>query len=216
MTRVLPLEHRLVEFVARNMRQADRREISATTDQDLPTHCAAVVACAHLGGVIAAPDGTPACVVFAVRESPGVFQAGMFATDRWPEVAFGATRFVLRRLTPAAMRLGVHRVEARSIEGHDQAHRWLEFLGARRICELPGAGKNWETFHLFAWEPTDPRWIEYALSQGYRPPADPEPSLCERRGVQSITDTQSKEFRHVRPFRSAASASTSTAPARAG
>lgn len=46
---------------------------------------------------------------------------------------------------------GVRRVEARSIAGHDQAHRWLERLGCRRVCELPDHGRDGELFYLYAW-----------------------------------------------------------------
>lgn len=81
-------------------------------------------------------------------------------TPVWAAWALGTRRMV--RVIPAITRwcwaheqklidAGVRRVEARTIEGHDQAHRWLERLGCQRVCDLPDHGHNGELFHLYAW-----------------------------------------------------------------
>lgn len=81
-------------------------------------------------------------------------------TPVWQAWALGTKQLV--RAMPAITRwcwsqeqrlidAGVRRLEARSIEGHTQAHHWLERLGCSRICELPDHGRDGELFYLYAW-----------------------------------------------------------------
>ena len=46
---------------------------------------------------------------------------------------------------------GVERIEARSIITHVSSHRWLEWLGFVKECELPGWGKDKQRFVQYRW-----------------------------------------------------------------
>lgn len=47
--------------------------------------------------------------------------------------------------------LGAVRIEARSIASHAAAHRWLEWLGFRRECDLEQWGKDKQRFVQYSW-----------------------------------------------------------------
>ena len=47
---------------------------------------------------------------------------------------------------------GAHRLECRSMEGHVEAQRWLETIGATREATLHGYGREGEDFHVYTWE----------------------------------------------------------------
>jgi hypothetical protein len=74
-----------------------------------------------------------------------------FATDQFPEIALGLTKFIKDRLFPRYRAEGVHRIECLSMEGYDAAHRWIGVLGLKREAVLPKFGKGGETFFQFAW-----------------------------------------------------------------
>jgi len=159
---VLPLTVGAVGQVLYNLRAADRREIEATVhrfDSDALAH--ATCAC-RLGFVAAAeeplsPEGyggarlTPVAVLAAGELWPGVWQLGLFATPRWPEVGRGVTRFARRWLKPRLLALGAHRAQAFSIADHDEAQRWMLRLGAHCEATLAGWGKGGEDFKVFVW-----------------------------------------------------------------
>lgn len=65
------------------------------------------------------------------------------------------TRFVIDDLVPRKLEQGYRIMEARSIEGHTQAHRWMESTGAHRIGKPFEYGRNGELFHLFRWTVSD-------------------------------------------------------------
>ena len=155
---LLPLSFDAVLAVARDMRAADRREIFATRwDDDQESLALECVNACCIGAVIAGRDNAPIAAIGAVELWPTVWSVWMFATDRWPEVALDATRFVKQRLIPALLDLGLRRAECRSSIAHGQAHRWLEYLGARREAEHRDYGKNGETFIGFHWRAEDVR-----------------------------------------------------------
>ena len=148
---ILPLTPRAVGQVLYNLREADRREIEATVFRfDSDALAAASCAC-RLGFVAAADDLTPVAVLAAGELWPGVWQLGMFATPRWPEVALGVTRHARRWLRGQLRALGAHRAQAFSLAGHAAAHRWMLRLGARCEATLTGWGRGGEDFKVFVW-----------------------------------------------------------------
>src|SRR3546814_15202527 len=54
-------------------------------------------------------------------------------------------------MIPALVEVGAHRAECHSMEGHAEAHAWLELLGAEREGVRPRFGKNGEGFVCFSW-----------------------------------------------------------------
>ena len=146
-----------VLYVTRNLREWDRRELFATRFDDDPDRLAMdVMGWGPVGwvagGVVDGREKASA-VVGATELWPGMWSVGMFATDDFPKIGLGLTRFVKRRMIPLIVQQGIRRGECKSIEGHTEAHRWLEVLGARRDgAALRGYGKGGEPFYTYAWE----------------------------------------------------------------
>ena len=148
---LLPLTVDAVGHVLFNLRDADRRELAATQWRfDSQVMAEAAAAC-RLGFVACADDLTPVAAFGAHEAWPGVWQVGMFATPRWPEVALPATRAVLRLFHVKWQEVQAHRAHAFSIADHEEAHRWMLRLGARCEATLQGYGKGGEDFKLFVW-----------------------------------------------------------------
>jgi hypothetical protein len=164
---IVPLNENLVARVALEMREADRREIFACRQSYDPLNVSyTVMKLARFGGVAISPSGRPAAVVAAIEKWPGVYEVAMFATDEWPSIAWSLSRFVVQKIKPAMLAAGGHRAECRSIEGHDSAHRWLDWLGFRCEAQLPDCGKGRETFLLFAWRASDHVFLRTERTKG--------------------------------------------------
>lgn len=151
------IEHALdedVRHVAANMRAKDVDEFLALT------HASDRAALAgslldryggHPSAIVVRDEHGPVCIGGGIEHRPNVITLLLFATDRFPAIVLPLTRFVTRELFYRWRVAGVHRIEAVSMEGHDEAHRWIEILGLEREAELRGYGRNGETFIQFAW-----------------------------------------------------------------
>lgn len=152
---IAPLAFSDAVYVGERMRDDDRREVFACrwndSVEDLAADCAV---CAPLAWT--AKEGAEPVAVFGVSQArPGVVQAWMFATDKFPAVVKDVTRFIKQAIRPALQEAGIHRVYAYSIADHRTAHRWMETcFAAVREADHPGFGRRAEKFHTFAW--TDP------------------------------------------------------------
>ena len=74
-----------------------------------------------------------------------------FATDDFPKIGRMITRWLKRELFPRYEAAGVHRIQAISLDGYDEIHRWLISLGLEREAgPMRGYGKNGEAFVQFA------------------------------------------------------------------
>lgn len=148
--KIVPSTPKMVQTVAALMRDADLGELMAVTGHRDHFDLAAALGSVHGDNaiVICADDGAPVAVLTNHIPRPGTLSLGMFATDRWPEVARSASRWCVTTYRPELL-ARFHRLEAASIEGHDVAHRWLEFLGFSREAVMPKFGRNGETFYLY-------------------------------------------------------------------
>jgi len=147
---IQPLTLPAALYVAANMRDADCREIFATRPDEDRERLAADAAGSQYAWC--AGEGEPIACIGASFRWPGVYQVWMFATDAFSAVGFPLTRWVRRIMIPALERAGAHWAHCYSIEGHDQAHRWLEEgLGAMHEFTYPKYGKRQEPFRLYSW-----------------------------------------------------------------
>ena len=110
---VLPLTVEAVGQVLYNLRPGDRREIEATVHRFDSQRLAEATCACRLGFVAAAADLTPVAVLAAGEPWPGVWQLGLFATPRWPEVGRAVTRFAKPWLEKQLRALGAHRAQVR-------------------------------------------------------------------------------------------------------
>ena len=145
-------EPELVSYVARNMREWDRREIFATRVDDDPENLVHDVARCGPITWVAGRDSDPIAAFGCAPLWPGVWSMWLFATDKFGDIGISMTRLVTKAIVPMMIEAGAHRLEARSMEGHTDAQRWLEVIGARREGTLARYGRNKEDFHVYAWD----------------------------------------------------------------
>lgn len=150
-TLLTSLDQAAVASVAWRCRQQDWQEITATVAIEDPGLWAAHLCARSRFGTVAMWRDTPTAALGACLVRPGVFSVWMFATNDWPHVAAGVTRWCHRALRPTLLRSGAHRAECQSLASHATAHRWLERFGFTREAVMPGWGKRRETFVQFAW-----------------------------------------------------------------
>lgn len=141
-----------IRYIVDHMRQKDREEIFATqTSEDSYDFTQRVV---HVGNCswIAKKDGVPVALFGAYPCHPGVWSVFMFATDDFPKVRMLVTRYIKRFMIPAIVKTsGLHLGFCYSLSTHTEAHKWLQYLGAKKEVEMKEWGKNRENFFMFAW-----------------------------------------------------------------
>jgi hypothetical protein len=151
--RISPSSPEFVRDVALRMREKDLEEFLALTYEDTREGLADRLARVHGKHAIAImlDDGTPVGCGAMVASRPNVVTGMFFATDDFPKIVLPLTKFITRRLYPAYIARGFHRIDCVSIEGYDETHRWIELLGLSREGVLRRAGKGGEDFIQFAW-----------------------------------------------------------------
>ena len=141
----------LVLPIAENMREWDKREIYATRYDECPEGVADAVM--HTGDLAWTAGLDKPIVAFGCAEMwPNVYSMWLFATDDFGRIGISMTKLIVRTIVPLLFEAGAHRLEARSMEGHDDAQRWLEVIGAKREATLKGYGRERQDFHVYTWE----------------------------------------------------------------
>jgi len=189
MRRIEPLTHFAdLCHVLANLREADLRELEATSATGDPMQVGEQIVNGHpFAHVIYADGGEPVCVGGILPGWPGIGLLFAFATDRWPEVALTAFKFTRRFLLPAAMAHGVHRIECRVAADNTPAVQWIESLGGRREAVMPGFGRNREPFLLYSWISDNVRpAAALALVPVRRPRGGGDPKLDSRRIIGAL------------------------------
>lgn len=151
-----PISYGPLRHIVANLRKADHDEIFATAwDEDIDKFTQQTLDLTEMMdgiGFICGLNGEPIAAVGATPFQPNVWNGWMFATDKFPLIGLGLTRFVKNRMLPWLRTSGrMHRAQCYSMAGHEMAHNWLRTLGAVEESVVPNYGKNRETFHLFAW-----------------------------------------------------------------
>ncbi len=146
----------LVRQVALNMRDRDYKEFSAVSFAQNREELADAMAERYgerLDVMVGCLDDmTPVCVGAAVMARPNVVTLLFFATKDFKKIALPATRFIKKQFLARLVATGVHRIEAVSLAGYSEAHKWLEALGLKQETQaMLDYGKNREAFTQFAW-----------------------------------------------------------------
>jgi hypothetical protein len=138
--------------VAENMREWDRREIFATHKAEDPAGLADMaLACGPAHWASGIEEGRAIAVFGCLQMWPGVWSMWLYATDEFNKVGKSMTRLVRDAIVPELFKAGAHRLECRSMEGHVDAQRWLQVLGATREGTLRAFGRGREDFHVYVW-----------------------------------------------------------------
>lgn len=140
--------------VATRMREHDRLELAAVLPfdhvPDIALHLANTYGERDDVKVVWRGDDAVA-VIGALMTRPNSLALLMFATDDISKVGLPITRWLKREYLPRMRHAGVHRVEAASILGYPDMHRWLRSLGLKREALMLRFGKRGEDFLLYAW-----------------------------------------------------------------
>lgn len=142
-----------VRHIAERMRDSDYREFSALSHADSREALVEILVQNygnHPSGICAYAGDEPVAAGAMVEGRPNVVTLMFFATDEFPKIALPLTRFITKNLFEKYRAEGVHRIECVSIDGYDEAHRWIKLLGLHHEAVFPGFGKNGEAFHQFS------------------------------------------------------------------
>jgi hypothetical protein len=139
-----------VFHVAEHMREWDRREIFATRICDDPDLLARDFIDAGPVSWVAGLD-EPIAAFGCLPMWRGVWSMSLFATDSFPRIATSVTKLIIKQIVPMLFEAGAHRLEARSMEGHEDAQRWMTVIGAHREGTQRGFGRDGEDFHTYVW-----------------------------------------------------------------
>lgn len=151
MVEIRPAVLRDVSFIAANLRDCDRAEICC---QIAPGTKPVEIASFCIGrgqSWTAFLYGLPSGAFGFSEISDGVLNGWAFGRPGFQRCIPSITRFVFRDVVPRWLNNGIRRIEVRTIEGHENAHRWLEASGAQRCCTLEDWGRGGERFFLYAW-----------------------------------------------------------------
>lgn len=143
-----------LEDLCWSMREADRREIYPLRPHD-SWHMLALEAWHALGlngrGVICWLDGRPAAVIGFCELRPNVWDAVSFGSARYRECGVALMREGRRMAREILVDLGANRLQADSIVGNREAHKFIRALGGKPEVVLRQYGKGGEDYQRFVW-----------------------------------------------------------------
>jgi len=152
---VVPATLRDIAFVTANLRPEDRREIRSSADLASTVEAAVIAYETSKNWCWTAMRAGQPIAAFGVAETspltPHIRTAWAFGTRHFRRAVPAVGRFACEHWPDRLKAAGVRRLEARSLAGHDIAHRWLCGLGARLEGEMAQYGTGGETFLLWAW-----------------------------------------------------------------
>jgi hypothetical protein len=142
-------------FIASNLREEDKRELSVTRDVE-DSQGLASAAYASFYRRVAIWD-RQARFAFGAgwTGNPGVVQVWGFGTPNAQVVLKPVTKFIKHVMIPELLSLGVLEARAISHPEHEAAHRWLKFLGYSPKATVTGIGSRKEDMVLFAVSAND-------------------------------------------------------------
>lgn len=142
--------HDTVLHVVKNMRERDKEEIYNLRFDDNPYTILNDVMAQSNFAWVAWVDDRPTAVFGGAPTHPGVWSMFCFATDEFPRLALGLSRFAIKTVVPTLFgEIGAHRLQCDSHERHVSAHKWLKLLGAEREAVKVGYGRDGANYYSF-------------------------------------------------------------------
>ena len=135
-----------MSHIGMNLNAADKAEAQGLVDLPLE-----LVAAAHTGDwcYTAWYKGEPVCGFGISPMMASCWSAWLFGTKDSRRVIPQVTKF-FNSMIETMEEIGVGRLEARSLEGHTIAQRWLtNNMGFTKACDLPNFGLNGQTYQLY-------------------------------------------------------------------
>lgn len=141
--------------VALRMRERDYEEIVCTTHaqnrHELADYLARTWSQSPATYVFGNKEDGGICCLVLNPMRPGVWNLGLFATDKLESIGKSLTKHIIKDIIPILDKAQAHRVEAQSIVGYEEVHNWLRFFGLKEESVLSKYGRNGEDFINFAW-----------------------------------------------------------------
>jgi hypothetical protein len=142
-----------LRYIAENLREQDRTELSATAVSDNLTSYLSekIMAHAEMAFVTFNERGVPMTAWGLVPQWPGVGSAFAFGTNDWGRALGAMTRNVRRFMIPFVLDNGYHRIECRALAHREDVGRWIALFGAKQEAVLRSSGRRGEDFVLYRW-----------------------------------------------------------------
>lgn len=157
-------------WIMANLRPLDHLEAFCQLEPGYKTADLAAFSVQYGESFVAYDGDEPAMVFGTVPANVCAGVVWALGTKRARRVVPAVTRFFLEEHGPALLARGFTSLEARSIENHTDAHRWMEATGAVRHGEPFVYGRNGERFVLFRW--TSDRFSGIRIPQHGKSPED--------------------------------------------
>ncbi len=145
---IVPACHRDISFVLANLRPVDGEEIFC--QMDVGDIGLLLVLALELKSRVCRLKGQPVAVFSFSQINASTVAVNLYGTNDITRATPAITRFIFTDMIPGALKQGIRRFEARTIETHLQAHQWLEACGAKREGAMEQMGKNGEGFFMYA------------------------------------------------------------------
>lgn len=147
---IVPMTLGDVLHVCQNMRQADWSEILNLLPLSVTSADTVAMICMNVSkvGFVAKLDGVPAAVVQMSEILDGTYRVGLFGTDAFRQVALPLTRHLIS-IIPDMIEDGMTYCEVFADVLHDEALKFLAFLGFRKRAILQGYGSRGRDVVLF-------------------------------------------------------------------
>jgi hypothetical protein len=150
MIRIAPATRPALDYIERNLRDIDRRELAATSFSDTQFRLADRVMAAAVMAFVAS-DQQPISAWGLVDLWPGVGSAFAFGTDEWGRALWPMTRHVRRFMMPLLLEHGYHRVECRALSDREDVGRFVALFDATQEAVMRSSGKRGEDFIIYRW-----------------------------------------------------------------
>lgn len=178
---IQPANLRDASWIMANLRAADREETFCQLPDGLPTAKLAEWFITGGDAFIAYHRDRPALLFGTTRIHVCAMSVWALGTDTANRTIPVVSRFLIEHAIPWRLDEGFTCMEARSLETHHDAHRWMESMGGVREGEPYLYGKGGERFVTYRWTVAGyrairrSRWSD-AVPQEYATDVPPEDS----------------------------------------
>lgn len=162
---IRPANLRDASWLMANLRQLDREETFCQLPDGIPTGKLAEWFITTGDAFIAYHRDEPALLFGTTRIHVCAMSIWALGTDKAERTIPAVSRFLIEHAIPWRLDEGFTCMEARSLETHHAAHRWMESMGGKREGEPYLYGKGGERFVTYHWTVSSYRAISQSRWQ---------------------------------------------------
>lgn len=148
---IVPACLRDVSYVLYNLNPDDEAETACQIDPAIPRSHLAYALLMSGDNFAARIDDQPVAVFGTSPLNRCTQSVWALGTSRMRKVLPAISRYMIDEHLPRLVADGYRYMEARSIETHVAAHRWLRWLGGQQHGGAFEFGRDGENFFLFRW-----------------------------------------------------------------